>query len=390
MPINKVAGSKDGKQKYRVRVNYTDIFGKPRQVERTVYGIAEAKEFEKKLRDDVVQAAHGRRMTLRELYDEYTTAKAHEVRESSLGKTKSVLENHVLPPLGDTPLDKLNVAVLQKWKTEMSEKPARGGGKLSLTTKQNAYGEFRALLNFAVKLEYLPKNPLQKVGNFKETIQIKKEMDFYTPEEFKKYIAAAREYAEKSDTLTDWSYYVFFCIAFFTGLRKGEIYALKWSDIDGDVVSVTRSIAQKMHGGDRETAPKNQSSVRTLQLPAPLIKVLSEHKARCSMLPDFNDDFRVCGCYRPLRDSSINNRNKRYAAAAGVKRIRIHDFRHSHASLLANNGINIQEIARRLGHSKVEITWNTYAHLYPREEERAVTVLNMVDLATDVPQTAAS
>ena len=60
------------------------------------------------------------------------------------------------------------------------------------------------------------------------------------------------------------------------------------------------------------------------------------------------------------------------------KRIRVHDFRHSHVSILANEGINTQEIARRLGRAKVEITWNTYSHLYPREQEKAVDVLNKI------------
>ena len=61
-----------------------------------------------------------------------------------------------------------------------------------------------------------------------------------------------------------------------------------------------------------------------------------------------------------------------------LRRMNNHDFRHSHASLLANEGINIQEIARRLGHSKIEITWNTYSHLYPKEEDRAVSILNRI------------
>ena len=76
-----------------------------------------------------------------------------------------------------------------------------------------------------------------------------------------------------------------------------------------------------------------------------------------------------------LGDTSIANRNKQFALAAGLEPIRIHDFRHSHASALVNNGINIQEVARRLGHSNVEVTWNTYSHLYPKEEERAIQVL---------------
>ena len=76
--------------------------------------------------------------------------------------------------------------------------------------------------------------------------------------------------------------------------------------------------------------------------------------------------------------TAVEKINKKFADMAGVKRIRIHDFRHSHASLLANEGINIQEIARRLGHSKISITWETYSHLYPREEERAIKILDKI------------
>ena len=70
--------------------------------------------------------------------------------------------------------------------------------------------------------------------------------------------------------------------------------------------------------------------------------------------------------------------NKKFAAMAGVKKIRIQEFRHSHVSLLAHEGINIQEIARRLGHSDIEMTWNTYAHLYQKEEESAVEILDKI------------
>ncbi len=79
-----------------------------------------------------------------------------------------------------------------------------------------------------------------------------------------------------------------------------------------------------------------------------------------------------------MKDTSISNRNKAIAEAVGPNVIRTHDFRHSHASILANAGINIQEVSRRLGHAKIEITWNIYAHLYPREEERATAVLDLV------------
>jgi len=81
----------------------------------------------------------------------------------------------------------------------------------------------------------------------------------------------------------------------------------------------------------------------------------------------------MCG---NVRDTTLQRRNQVYATKAKLRTIRVHDFRHSHASVLANSNINIQEISRRLGHAQVEITWNTYCHLYPREEEKAIEVLN--------------
>lgn len=185
-------------------------------------------------------------------------------------------------------------------------------------------------------------------------------------------------FVESIGSLSDWNYYVFFAIAFYTGLRKGEIFALKWSDISDHYLSISRSITQKLKGEDRETPPKNKSSIRTLQMPKPLIDILNEHKKLYDRHPQFSDDFRICGGQKPIRDSPVGKANENIAKAAGLKKIRIHDYRHSHVSLLANEGINIQEIAQRLGHANIEMTWNTYSHLYPREEERAIEILNKI------------
>ena len=148
--------------------------------------------------------------------------------------------------------------------------------------------------------------------------------------------------------------------------------------IDEKVIHVRRSIAQKLKGEDRETPPKNKSSVRDLQMPLPLINILNEHQKRYQSINGYSDNLRICGGIKCLRDTTIEKRNEKFAEIAKVKKIRIHDFRHSHASLLANNGINIQEIARRLGHTNIEITWNIYSHLYPQQEEKAVEILNKI------------
>lgn len=220
-------------------------------------------------------------------------------------------------------------------------------------------------------MEYFIRNPLAVVGNFKDKdfTAPKDKLHYYTPEQFRLYISAARKEEEEKKKLYDWGFYVFFAIAHYTGLRKGEINALKWSDIEGDILNVRRSMSQKIKGSAiTETPPKNKTSYRSLQMPLPLIEALNEHRARYLAINEYSEDLSICGGKQCLSDTSIENRNLLYAKKAGLPHIRIHDFRHSHASLLANEGINIQEIARRLGHAKIEQTWNTYSHFIPAKK----------------------
>ncbi len=377
MPITKTNNKKDGLQQYRVRINYVDQFGKPHNRAKLVYGLAEAKQAEQNLLEEVGKEKPATaRMTVQQLYDEYILAKENEVRYSSLVKIKNCITKGVLPTLSDKQMAKLTVKQMQEWKNET----AKIG--FAQTTLRNYYGEFRQMLNYAVKMGYIPKNPLTIVGNFKESFELKPKdkIQYYTAEQFIKFITEAKKAAQEKGTINEWSYYVFFNIAFYTGARKGEIYALKWSDIDGNIMHIRRSIAQKYGKGNIETPPKNKSSYRDLQIPAPLMEILLEQKKRQLQDENFTEEYRICGGINCIRDSTVTNKNVEYANKAGLPHIRVHDFRHTHATLLVNEGINIQEIARRLGHSNVEITWNTYSHLYPREEERAVNILDRIFL----------
>lgn len=155
--------------------------------------------------------------------------------------------------------------------------------------------------------------------------------------------------------------------------------ALRWKNIENGLIYVREGVTQKLKGGDRKLPPKNRPSYRILQIPLPLEKVLNEQYERYKNVDGFSEEWFVCGGERCLRDTTIENKNKMYGEKAGLKHIKIHGFRHSHVSVLANARINIQEIARRLGHSKIEMTWNTYSHLYPKEEELAVEVLNNIE-----------
>lgn len=372
MPIYKDNGKKDGLQKYKVRINYLDHLGNAKQLTRIAYGMEEARMLEFKLLQQTKSGEHIHAITLGKLFEEYIAAKQMDVRETSLDKSRRILKLRVLPYFENTKIDKITPPVLQRWKEDIAAKD------LSLVTMQNIFGEFRAMMNYAVKMEYITKNPLPVVGNFREAYftPAPEKIKYYTIEQFQQYIAQAHQEAEKTG---QFGYYVFFAIAYFTGMRKGEINALRWSDIDRSIIHVRRSVAQKIKGKPIiETPPKNKSSYRDLQIPLPLLTILEEHKDRQKQDTRFTEEYRVCGGAECLKDSSLSIRNHRYADNANLPRIRIHDFRHSHVSLLANEGINIQEIARRLGHAKIEMTWNTYSHLYPREEERAMDILNKI------------
>ena len=372
MPIYKTGKkNKEGQQQYRVTYNYSDINGNYRQKTRLVYGMNEAKFTEAQLqaRSKDIPSQH---INVLQLYNSYIETKKNEVRETTLTKIRGNLERYVLPHFKNIKLIRLNVPMLQKWKNEIAELD------IKIRTKKNIFKEFSALLNFAVKMEYINSNPLQKIGNFKDIYDFNKpeeKIQYYTVEEYKKFISVM-----ELNTAKDWAYYTFFSIAFYTGMRKGEINALRWCDINDNILTVNRSVAQKIKGKDNVyTPPKNPSSQRKLQIPRPLINILEKQREiQQKEYSHWSPKMLVCGGESPLRDTSISNKNIEFAKKAGLRTIRIHDFRHTHATLLINEGINAQEIARRLGHSDATITLKVYAHLYPREEERAIKILNSI------------
>jgi integrase len=372
MPCYKTkAKKKGGLSQYRVVVNYTDSNGDYKQISRRVYGFDEAKAVESELIKKSKEKEITKHFTLQQLYDEYIQTKEHEVRTSSLIKTKSILANHVLnTDLKNRRIDKLTVSVLQGWKNELGDKD------LKTTSKNNVIRELNTLLNYAVRMEYIPRNPLARLGKFKEAYfaVTEERIHYYTADQFKRYIAAAEE---SRRNLTDYACCLFFKLAFYTGLRKGELNALKWSDLEGNVLHVRRSICQKVKGYE-ETPPKNPSSVRDIKLPPKIMKLIYEHKALLEENGGWNEDMRICGGYKPIADTNLENHNAQYAAAAGLPHICIHDFRHSHATLLINEGVNILEVSRRLGHSDVKMTLNTYSHLYPSTEEATLQTLENI------------
>ena len=160
MPIYKVKNEKkEGLQKYSVRINYVSNTGEYKQITRTAFGIDVAKDLERRIEHEIKeeQEMPVKKMTVKQLYDEYIKVKKYEVRETSIEKTKRMFKEYILPIIENVRIDKLSVKVLQDWKISIEER------KISLRTKNNIYCELRTMLNYAVRIEYIPKHQLSKV-----------------------------------------------------------------------------------------------------------------------------------------------------------------------------------------------------------------------------------
>ena len=150
MPIYKMDGKKGGKQQYRVRINYVDQFGKPRQIDRVAYGSTEAKDLERKLFEEIKKTPPAARKTLKDLYDEYIEVCKSELRETTRDKKRRTFEHTIIPLVGDIKLDKFNVVAAQKYKSDIL---ALG---LSPATSSTYLKVLSTMINYAFRMEYIP------------------------------------------------------------------------------------------------------------------------------------------------------------------------------------------------------------------------------------------
>ena len=157
-------------------------------------------------------------------------------------------------------------------------------------------------------------------------------------------------------------------LLYYCGLRIGELKGITWKDIDFEnrTVSINKQITQQSCRSRWSfSPPKTAKSNRVLPLTKVLLNDLEMlKKSDSELLFGFNDSYFVIGDIAPQISSTITAKKNRNCGLAGVKQIRIHDFRHSCASLLIYKGANINTVSKFLGHTKIEETLNTYTHLY--------------------------
>ena len=328
--------------KWLIQYRYTDWQGKRRTS--TKRGFATKREAEEWLRNFLITQKADFDMKFEDFWKMYCADMETRLREHTMRTKKYIVELKILPYFGDKRVNDITAADIRQWQNELIK---MGYSPTYLKTINN---QLSAIFNYAVRYYDLKSNPCVKAGSMGKSKA--EEMDFWTGEEFRKFIDSVMN--------KRLSYMTFY----WTGMRMGELLALNSKDIDLEkrTISITKSY-QRLGKKDVITPPKTPKSKRVITIPEFLAADIKDYM---DSLYDLQENDRLF----PITKYYLEHEMQREIKESGVKRIRVHDLRHSHASMLIELGFSPLEIANRLGHEKVETTLNTYAHLYPNKQTK--------------------
>lgn len=337
---------------YYVKTYYIDYTGEKKQKKKRGFKLKkDAVNWE---REFLLQMQGEPDMTLNSLAELYLKDIKTRLKEITYDGHKHLLENRILPYLGNKPINLITPADIRAWQnTQIS----MGYSDAYLKRMNNL---LVATFNFAVRFYNLKDNPCRLAGSMGKRKRTK--ITFWTKEEYFKFIALV-------DDITK---YTMFQTLYYTGMRIGELLALTYNDIDLDngIIRINKTVNFK-GGKVNVTSPKTPKSNREITIPQLLVNDLNNYIKR---IYDYKNIDRVF----PYTKAILYNELKTKSEQAGLKKIRVHDFRHSHASLLIDMGINPLLISERLGHERVETTLNTYSHLYPSRADELAEKLNKI------------
>lgn len=308
--------------------------------------------------------------TVADFLNEWGNQKKLQVRPSTWRSYEWTLNYHVIPHIGQLKLKQVTPNHIEKLYTQLRDCPRPDGkdGTLSERTILHVHLILQNAFDRAVRWGLIGRNPCKLVDAPRPK---KVEMKVWTKEQLQKFISVAAE---------DDLYHVFLLLAT-TGMRIGEVLGLRWRDVDLKNCKVT--IQQQISfvkGGYVIQPPKTRSGNRTIPVPQQVIDVLKNVNEQQEFKEqffgqDYQKDLDLVCCTdkgTPLYHGNFTARWNSLIEKAGIPRIRIHDIRHTHASLLLQQGVNPKVVAERLGHANVSITLDTYTHLLPGIQEKAV------------------
>lgn len=340
--------------KYCFTLRYKDIYGETKQYTSKGYDTKKEAEMEEaKFRIKVSEnKVNSSSVTFDDIFVEYLEYRKRDMKVQSLKKIENLYK--VFEPIGKKKLNDFNLSDYKQFILYVESK------NYSTEYNNKIIGLLKRLIRYSSKFYNTKETMVNFIENFKEPNKMKKEMEFFTYEEFEKF----------DSVIDELDYKTFFEVLYYLGLRQGEATALTWNDISfaKKEVSINKTLTTKLKGQLYTiSSPKTANSNRTIPIPLKLIKPLQELKEKAKTKKYFSEEWFVFGDELPFRETTIQMRKNKYCKLAGVKQIRIHDFRHSCASFLINNGASIVLVSKYLGHSKISVTLDTYTHLYKSE-----------------------
>ena len=293
-------------------------------------------------------------MTFESFVETYTADVKNRMKENTWETKEHIIRTKLTPYFGKRKLCDIQPKEVIAWQNEMINYKDENGKLYSPVYLKTLHNQLSCIFNHAVKYYGLSQNPAAKVGNMGRARN--REMLFWTKDEYLKF----------ADAMMDkpMSFYAFELL-YWCGIRQGELLALTPMDIDFEkkTVSITKSY-QRIKGRDVITTPKTPKSNRVIKMPQFLCDEIQEY---ISMLYGTEPTDRLF----PVTKYYLHHEMERGCKETGVKKIRIHDLRHSQISLLIDMGFSAIAIADRVGHESIVITYN-YAHLFPsRQTEMA-------------------
>ncbi len=296
-----------------------------------------------------------------------------EIHKSTLApKTglqyEHLIQNYIVPQLGKIKLRELNLNRIEAHYLALQKSGA------SARTIRYVHAILRKCLNDAARRGYLGYNPTQ--GAILPRIE-QKEMVFLDEGEVLQFLITIQESPHNA----------LYTLAIKTGMRKGELLALKWTDLNWQrgTIRVQRQVQRIKEQGLVFRPPKTRAGRRTIQLGEKTLETLQEQLERCKLLKSAaSDSWKENNLIfpstvgTPLGGSNISKDFKAQLKKAGVKDIRFHDLRHTAASLMLNNGVPVIVVSKILGHSKTSTTLDIYGHLIPVMQEQAARVMDEI------------
>lgn len=345
---------------YTARFYVETISGKRKQEKKR--GFKTSRDAKKYEADFLIKKACATEMSFADLYEVYIEDMTHRLKQNTILTKKTIIEVKILPYFVKRKVRDITPVMIREWQNEMMKQTKENGEKYAKTYLRTLNNQFSAVMNYAVKYHGLRANPFAKAGNIGN--RNADEMDIWTVAEFETFIKAVDKPISK----------MAFKVLFWTGMRIGELLALTYKDIliDKNKININKSL-QRISGQNIVTEPKTQRSKRQVDISDELLEEIKEY---ISKFYHCEKETRLF----PFMKYTFERDIKYYADKAGVKRIRVHDLRHSHASLLLHAGIDVITVSRRLGHENIETTLKTYSHIYDQSGKKVQDLLNNIHI----------